>query len=233
LIIVEGLYSMDGDVPDLPRLVEIKRRHDAWLMVDDAHGLGVLGARGHGAFEHAGIDPRDVDIWMGTLSKTLASCGGFIAGAAPLVEYLKCMSGGFVYSVGLSPPLAAAALAAYEILLCSPERVEELRRLGRVFLAAAKAEKLDVGTSGGHAIIPIVVGDSIRAVAVSQELFRQGVNVRPIIHPAVPERSARLRFFLSCDHSAEQIRETVSAVARAMTDIGAGALGGFATGRGE
>ncbi len=97
LIVVEGLYSMDGDVPDLPMLVEIKRRHNAWLMVDDAHGLGVLGPKGYGLFDHSGTDPREVDIWMGTLSKTLAGCGGFIAGPTALVEYLKCMSGGFVY----------------------------------------------------------------------------------------------------------------------------------------
>ena len=106
LIVVEGLYSMDGDIPDLPKLVEIKRRHNAWLMVDDAHGLGVLGPKGYGLFDHFGSDPRDVDIWMGTLSKTLAGCGGFIAGPTALVEFLKCFSGGFVYSVGLSPPLA-------------------------------------------------------------------------------------------------------------------------------
>ncbi|WOJ90542.1 aminotransferase class I/II-fold pyridoxal phosphate-dependent enzyme [Methylocapsa polymorpha] len=220
LIVVEGLYSMDGDVPDLPRLVEIKRRHDAWLMVDDAHGLGVLGSSGYGLFEHFGTDPRDVDIWMGTLSKTLAGCGGFIAGATALVEYLKCMSGGFVYSVGLSPPLAAAAATALAILHREPERVERLRRLSRMFLDAAKSQGLNTGTSAGHAIIPIIVGNSVRAVALSQKLFQQGVNAQPIIHPAVPERSARLRFFLTAEHSAGQISDAVSAIGRAMKEIG-------------
>ncbi|WP_036262323.1 aminotransferase class I/II-fold pyridoxal phosphate-dependent enzyme [Methylocapsa aurea] len=224
LIVVEGLYSMDGDVPDLPRLIEIKRRHDAWLMVDEAHGLGVLGRKGHGLFEHWGTDPRDVDIWMGTLSKALAGCGGFIAGATALVEYLKCMSGGFVYSVGLSPPLAAAAAAALAILRREPDRVDRLQRLSHVFLEAAKSQGLNTGTSAGHSIIPIIVGSSVRAVALSQKLFQYGVNVQPIIHPAVPERAARLRFFLTSEHSAEQVRDAISSVGRALNEIDESAL---------
>jgi len=230
LIVVEGLYSMDGDTPDLPGLIGIKRRCDAWLMVDDAHGLGVLGPRGYGLFEHSGTDPRDVDIWMGTLSKTLAGCGGFIAGATALVEYLKCMSGGFVYSVGLSPPLAAAATAALAILHREPERVDRLQRLSRKFLETAKTQGLNAGTSAGHAIAPVIVGNSLRAVALSQKLFQYGVNVQPIIHPAVPERSARLRFFLTSEHSEAQIDEAVSAVGRAMREIGESPLTTAASG---
>ena len=110
LIVAEGLYSTEGDTPDLARLVEIKERYGAWLMVDDAHGVGVLGERGSGIAEHCGVDPRKVDIWMGTLSKTLASCGGYIAGSKELIEILKFTAPGFVYSVGLPPPMTAAAL---------------------------------------------------------------------------------------------------------------------------
>ncbi|MEJ0095259.1 MAG: aminotransferase class I/II-fold pyridoxal phosphate-dependent enzyme [Methylocella sp.] len=219
LIVVEGLYSMDGDIPDLARLVEIKQQHNAWLMVDDAHGLGVLGAKGHGLFEHAGTDPHDVDIWMGTLSKTLAGCGGFIAGSTALVEYLKCMSGGFVYSVGLSPPLAAAAAAALAIMRREPERVERLRQVGSLFLDAAEAQGLNTGTSAGLAIIPVLVGNSVSAVALSQKLFERGVNVQPIIHPAVPERAARLRFFVTSEHSPEQIHATIAAIADSLKEI--------------
>ncbi|VTZ28054.1 8-amino-7-oxononanoate synthase [Methylocella tundrae] len=219
LIVVEGLYSMDGDSPDLPRLIEIKRRHEAWLMVDEAHGLGVLGDRGYGLFEQAGADPRDVDIWMGTLSKTLASCGGFIAGSTALVEYLKCMSGGFVYSVGLSPPLAAASATALSILRREPQRVERLTAASRLFLAAARARGLDAGASSGRAIIPILVGNSVAAVAVSQKLFERGVNVQPIIYPAVPERAARLRFFLTSEHTPEQIHLAVDALADSIREI--------------
>ena len=100
---------MDGDFPDLDRFIEIKRRHGTFLMVDEAHSIGVLGAHGFGIGEHFGVDPRDVDIWMGTLSKTLASCGGYIAGEQALVEYLKFSAPGFLYSVGMAPPVAAAA----------------------------------------------------------------------------------------------------------------------------
>lgn len=219
LIVVEGLYSMDGDMADLPRLVEIKQRHKAWLMVDEAHGLGVLGAKGFGLFEHCACDPRDVDIWMGTLSKALAACGGFIAGPTALVEYLKCFAGGFVYSVGLSPPLAAAASAALAILHREPERVEKLRLVSRRFYDEAKARGWNTGTSAGLAIIPLMAGNSVRAVALSQKLFERGINVQPIIHPAVPERAARLRFFLTSEHTARQIDQTIEAIASALKDI--------------
>jgi 8-amino-7-oxononanoate synthase len=206
-------------MPDLPKLVEIKRRHKAWLMVDEAHGLGVLGPKGLGLFEHFGCNPQDVDIWMGTLSKTLAACGGFIAGPTALIEFLKCFSGGFVYSVGLSPPLAAAASAALAILHREPERVEKLRLISRRFYDKAKARSWNTGTSTGLAIIPLMAGNSVRAVALSQKLFERGINVQPIIHPAVPERAARLRFFLTSEHRAEQIDQTVEAIEAAMKEI--------------
>ena len=216
LIVVEGLYSMDGNCADLKALVEIKRRHGAWLMVDEAHGLGVLGEKGHGAFELSGVAPGDIDIWMGTLSKTLSSCGGYIAGCQMLVEYLKCMSGGFVYSVGLPPPMAAAALASLKLLHREPERVARLRRNAGLFWTQAKSRKLDVGSSEGHAIVPVVVHSSLTAVTLSQTLFERGINVQPIIHPAVPERNARLRFFLSCEHTPDQITSTVQTIAECL-----------------
>ena len=147
LIVAEGLYSMDGDLPDLPALVDIKRRHGAFLMLDEAHSLGVLGATGRGLVEYYGVSGKDVDIWMGTLSKTLAGCGGYIAGSQALVDILKFAAPGFVYSVGLAPPLAAASLAALRIMLREPERVQRLRERGALFLDLARREGLDVGTS--------------------------------------------------------------------------------------
>jgi 7-keto-8-aminopelargonate synthetase-like enzyme len=213
LIAVEGLYSMDGDSPNLPELIAIKRKYGAWLLVDDAHGLGVLGSNGLGVFEHFQCDPKDVDIWMGTLSKTLAACGGYIVGQAALVDYLKCISGGFVYSVGMSPPLAAAAAAALDLLHREPERVAMLRDNSKFFLKTAEAAGLNTGTSEGFAIIPVILGNSLLAVLLSQKLFERGINVQPIIHPAVPERAARLRFFLNATHTKAQIADTVHAVA--------------------
>ncbi len=219
LIVVEGLYSMDGDAPDMAGLIALKQRYNAWLMVDDAHGLGVLGRTGAGLFEHAGLDPNGVDIWMGTFSKTLSACGGYVCGASALVEYLKCTAGGFVYSVGMSPPLAAAAEAALAVMRAEPERVERLRRNGRLFLEAAKAHGLDTGFSLGLAVIPVIVGDSLKSVTLSDRLYKRGINVQPIIHPAVPERASRLRFFLTSEHTPEQIRETVAAVAEELAAI--------------
>jgi len=218
LIVVEGHYSMDGDVPDLAALVALGRRHDAHIMVDEAHSLGVLGATGRGIFEHCGVDPSDVDIWMGTLSKTLAGCGGYIAGNGKMVDYLRHTAPGFVYSVGMPPPMAAASLTALKALHAEPERVARLQSNAALFLAEAKAQSLDTGASVGAAIVPVVLGSSIRAARAAELLFERGVNVQPIIHPAVPERAARLRFFLSSLHEPEQIREAVRLTAEAVAE---------------
>lgn len=209
LIVVEGLYSMDGDFPDLPRLIEIKKRHNAWLMVDEAHALGVLGRRGHGLFEHFDVDPREVDIWMGTLSKTLAGCGGYIAGSATLVDYLRCMAGAFVYSVGLPPAIAASVQKALELMHREPERVKQVQDNGAYFLEYAKAKGLDTGFGRGTAVTPVVVGDSVAAVILSQQLYHRGINVQPVIYPAVPPRSARLRFFITAQHTRQDIETTI------------------------
>jgi 8-amino-7-oxononanoate synthase len=228
LLVIEGHYSMDGDVPDLAAFVAVARRHRAWLMVDEAHALGVLGPHGFGSADRAGIDPAEVDIWMGTLSKTLVSCGGYIAGRKELIEYLKRMAPGFVFSVGMAPPAAAAALAALEILEAEPERVARLNQRAALFLRLARDGGLDVGGSIGAAIVPIITGSSIRAARLAQAMFRRGVNVQPILYPAVPERAARLRFFLTAQHSEAQLRDTVGilleedrAVAAEPTDLAA------------
>jgi 8-amino-7-oxononanoate synthase len=209
LLVIEGHYSMDGDVPDLPAFVAVARRHRAWLMIDEAHALGVLGARGFGTADHFGVDPGEIDIWMGTLSKSLVSCGGYIAGRAELIDHLKLVLPGFVFSVGMAPPAAAAALAALEILEREPERVRRLNDRAALFLELARAGGLDVGGSIGAAIVPIITGGSIRAGRLAQAMFSRGVNVQPILYPAVPERAARLRFFLTAEHTEEQIREAV------------------------
>lgn len=215
IIVVEGHYSMDGDTIDLARLVEIKQRHGAWLMVDEAHSIGVLGKTGRGIAEHCGVDPAIVDIWMGTLSKTLSGCGGYVAGDAALIEYLKLAMPGFVYSVGLPPPIAAASLAALEVLAAEPALVARVNANARLFADLAREAGLDCGSSEGHAIVPVMTGDSARAVVLANRLLADGVNALPIIYPAVPERAARLRFFLSAEHDEAQIREAVAKTAAA------------------
>jgi 8-amino-7-oxononanoate synthase len=213
LIVVEGHYSMDGDIPDLPALIDIKRRHGCFLMVDEAHALGVLGQTGKGSHEHYGIAGTDVDIWMGTLSKTLAGCGGYIAGTRVLVELLKYAAPGFVYSVGISPPLAAASLAALRLMQKEPERVGRLQQNAQRFLQLAREAGLDTGRSQGYAIIPIILGGSIKVTKLSNQLFERGINVQPIVYPAVEEKAARLRFFISSMHSVAHLSAVINALA--------------------
>lgn len=214
LIILEGTYSMDGDIPNLPKFIEIKKRYKTFLMVDEAHSIGVLGQYGRGIGEYFGINPADVDLWMGTLSKSFASCGGYIAGCKALIQYLKYTAPGFVYSVGMSPPNAAAALAAIKLLEAEPERLTYLHRRSQLFLELAKQQGLNTGASQGTPIVPIIIGNSAKCIRLSQALFEQGINVRPIIYPAVSEKAARLRFFIASTHTEEQIRFTVSLIAK-------------------
>lgn len=206
LIVVEGHYSMDGDLPDLSALIDVKRRHGCFLMVDEAHALGVIGPTGRGLFEHFDVAPGEVDIWMGTLSKTLSGCGGYVAGERALVDHLKYAAPGFVYSVGIAPPLAAASLAALRVMRREPERVRRLQENGRLFLELAQEAGLKTGFSQGFSIIPLITGSSLAAVRLSSAFFEHGINVQPVIYPAVEEKAARLRFFLSEAHSEADIR---------------------------
>lgn len=213
LIIIEGVYSMEGDIADLPRCIALKKRHGAMLMVDEAHSIGVLGQHGRGIGEHFNINPHDVDLWMGTLSKSLASCGGYIAGAHELIDYLKYSSPGFVYSVGLPPSNAAAAIAALNAIEEDPCCVQTLRDRSRLFLEYAKARGLNTGLSDGTPIVPVMTGDATLAMHMSSELSQHGIHVLPIIHPAVPHNAARLRFFIAADHTEVQIRYAVERTA--------------------
>ena len=214
LIVIEGLYSMDGDFPDLPALIDLKLRHKAFLMIDEAHSFGVLGDTGKGIREHFGIDGKAVDIWMGTLSKALAGCGGFIAGSQALVEHLKYAAPGFVYRAGMPPPLAAASLEALRIMKREPERVKRLREISQQFLQEMKAIGMNTGYAQGNAVVPAIIGSSLKASKISNQLLETGINVQPIIFPAVEEKSARLRFFLSTMHEHKDIAYTLKMVQR-------------------
>jgi 8-amino-7-oxononanoate synthase len=219
LVVTEGLFSMDGDGPDLARLIEIKARHGAWLMVDEAHSLGVLGKTGRGLAEHARVDPSEVDIWMGTLSKSLVSCGGYIAAPRALTTYLRYRAPGMVYSVGIAPPAAVAAKTALDILLREPQRVARLADNGRAFCDGARAAGLDVGGSWGAAITPVIIGDSLQTVMLAERLASEGIAAVPVIPPGVPERSARLRFFISAGHDAQAIERAVRLTAEGLASL--------------
>ena len=219
LIVLEGIYSMDGDFPELPKFIDIKQRYRSYLMVDEAHSFGVMGTRGFGIREHFALDGTDVDIWMGTLSKALASCGGYIAGERALVEHIKFAAPGFVYSVGMPPPAAAASLAALERLQEEPQRVRRLQANGRLFLESARSAGIDTGRSEGLAIVPAITGSSIQAARLANALFERGISVAPILYPAVEEKAARLRFFVSSEHREQDIAATVAILSKEIDQL--------------
>ncbi|MFD6354956.1 type I polyketide synthase [Nocardia tengchongensis] len=217
LVVIEGVYSQDGDIPDLPALIEVKKRHKALLMIDEAHSIGVLGATGGGIGEYFGVDRAEVELWSGTMSKALAGCGGYVAGSAELVRFLKYTTPGFVYSVGITPANAAASLAALRELRAEPVLLDRLRELSRLFLTLAKEAGIDTGDSHHTPVIPCIVGDSMKTLALSNTLLRRGINANPILYPAVPEDKTRLRFFITTCHTEEQIRSTVKILAEELT----------------
>lgn len=218
LVVVEGLYSMHGDVPDLTHLAQVCHQYDADLMMDEAHSLGTLGAGGRGLIEHCGLAGHPVDIHMGTLSKSLASCGGFIAGDACLVQYLRFLAPGFIFSVGLPPPDAAAALAALRVLKKEPERVARLQSNSREFRRLMDAAGFPVDIQGVSPIVPLTIGDQYRCMQVSHDLLERGVNVQPVIYPAVGKDEALLRFFISADHTGRQLEFTVEQLATLLAE---------------
>lgn len=219
LIAIEGVYSMDGDIADVPGFVHVKKRHKAFLLVDEAHSIGVLGRHGRGVAEHFDLHPADVDLWMGTLSKSFGSCGGYIAGQKELVEYLKYTAPGFVFACGMSPANAGAALAAVRLLEAEPERVATLEARSALFLRLAKQHGINTGMSHGTPIIPVILGNSLHSLQLSDRMSQRGINVQPILYPAVEESKARLRFFITSMHSEEQIRTTVEILAEELREI--------------
>jgi 8-amino-7-oxononanoate synthase len=219
LLAIEGVYSMDGDIPDLPRFVDVRRRHHALLMIDEAHSMGVLGATGRGIAEHFGVDRTDVDIWMGTFSKSFGSCGGYISGCKALAENLRYMAPGYVFAAAMPASAAAAALAALALIEAEPRRVARLRENARLFLTLARRRGLNTGSSKNTPVVPVILGNSIHCLQLSRAMLERGVNVQPILHPAVEESAARLRFFLSSRHSEQQIRYTIDAMVEELEKI--------------
>lgn len=218
VVAIEGVYSMDGDYPDLPRFIEVKRRHDALLYVDEAHSLGTMGPGGRGICEFFDVDPAAGDLWMGTISKALGAGGGFLAGSSRLIHYLGYTTPAFVFSTACSPPNAAAALESLRVIRREPWRVTRLRERSELFLKLAADCDLDTGPSADTPVIPVILGSSDRAIRVSQRLLELGINARPILYPAVREVAARVRFFITCDHTEEQIADTVATLAEVVRE---------------
>jgi len=219
MIVAEGVYSMDGQILDLKRAVETKKRHNMLLMVDEAHSLGIVGKTGRGVCEAAGMPVDSIDVYMGTLSKTLASGGGYIAGDRGLIEYLRFLCPGLIFSVGLSPADTAAAIAALDILEREPHRPRRLRERARFFRQTARENGLTVGGDEESPVASLIVGDDKLAMLLSQNLLERGIEVQPIVRPAVSATTARLRFFLTANHTEEQILATVPAVAQELEKL--------------
>ena len=216
LIVVEGLYSMDGDVPDLPRMLELKKRYNTWIMVDEAHSIGVLGRTGRGVSEYFGVDPNEIDLIVGTMSKSLVNCGGFIGGRQSVIDWLRFTLPGFVYSVGLPPTIAAAVLQALKIVDSEQDRLARLRENSRYFLSRAQAAGLDTGPAIGCGVVPILFDTPERTLRIARTLMRSGFYVPPIVQVGVPKDKPRLRFFISAAHRREQIDGVIAALSEAL-----------------
>lgn len=219
LIVAEGVYSMDGQILDLAKLAQIKKKHDMLLMVDEAHSFGIVGKTGRGVCEAAGLPVDSIDVYMGTLSKTLASSGGYIAGDRGLIEYMRYLCPGLIFSVGLSPSDTAAAMAALDILEREPHRPKRLRDRAKFFRQVARENGLTVGGDEESPVASLVVGDDKMAMLLSRNLLEYGIEVQPIVRPAVSATTARLRFFLTANHTEEQILQTVPVVARELEKL--------------
>ncbi|GAB3282912.1 8-amino-7-oxononanoate synthase [Parahaliea aestuarii] len=214
LVAVDGVFSMDGDVAPLAPLAELCQRHDAWLMVDDAHGFGVLGQRGAGSLEAAGLGCGEVPVLMATLGKALGCSGAFVAGGEELVEALIQFARSYVYSTAMPPALAVAGLAALALLREEAWRREHLQHLVARFRRGAEQLGLPLADVGGP-IQPLLIGDAGRAVAFSEALRERGVLVGAIRPPTVPVGTARLRITLTAGHSEQQVDQLLAALEQA------------------
>ena len=211
LVITDGIFSMEGDIVDLPALVALAEFYNAQVMVDDAHSLGVLGARGGGTAQHFGLESK-VDLIMGTFSKSLASIGGVIAGPEPVVHYLKHHARSLIFSASMPPSSVASVLAALEIIEEEPERREALWRNTRRMQEGLKNLGYDIGLSETP-VIPVLVGELQRMLMFWKELFDAGIFTNPVTPPAVPENSCRLRISLMATHTDEHVDQVLEAFA--------------------
>jgi 8-amino-7-oxononanoate synthase len=218
LVIADAVFSMDGDAIDFPKIVELCRTYDAWLMIDEAHSLGVLGKTGRGIEEHFGMDGV-IDIKMGTLSKTIPSVGGYIAGRKDLIDYLRHASRAYIFSAALPPAQVAAAKEAFKIILEEPWRIEKLCANTEQFIEGLQARGLDTMLTT-TAIVPVLCGSDEQAFAMTRAVQEKDVFVLPVVSPAVPPGLARLRATVTAAHEPEEIEYAMDVIAAAGRDVG-------------
>jgi glycine C-acetyltransferase len=218
LVVADAVFSMDGDIVHLPQVVDLCRRYHAWLMIDEAHSLGVLGETGRGIEEHFGM-PGVIDIKMGTLSKTIPSVGGYIAGEKDLITYLRHQSRAYIFSAALPPAQAAAALEAFRVIEDEPWRVQAVQRNAAHFIRSVRGHGLDTLRTE-TAIVPVLCGTDERAFRMTSEAHKKDIFVLPVVSPAVPEGLARLRATVTAAHQPEEIEAASTAFAEAGHKVG-------------
>lgn len=218
MVVADSVFSMDGDVMDLPTTKALCVKYGARLMVDEAHSIGSLGATGHGIEEHFDM-VGSIDLKMGTLSKSIPSVGGYLAGDADLIDYQRHMSRPFIFSAALPPASTAAALEAFNVIEDEPWRVRDLHRIQEIYTAGLKAQGWNTMDST-TCVVPVLVGDEAKTMDLTRMLFDRGVFVCPIVHPAVPRGSDRLRTCLMSTHTDEDIAQVLDAFSAAGKELG-------------
>ncbi|MDR0798412.1 MAG: pyridoxal phosphate-dependent aminotransferase family protein [Dysgonamonadaceae bacterium] len=219
LIVVDGVFSMEGDIANLPEITRLARKYNANVMVDEAHSLGVLGHLGRGACDHFGVLP-DVDLIMGTFSKSLASIGGFIAASEPIINYLRHHSRSYIFSASNTPAATAAASAAFDIMISEPERIEHLWDLTHYALNGFREMGCEIGHTATP-IIPLYIRDNDKTFHITTELFKQGIFVNPVVSPAVPSNETLIRFSLMATHTFEQLDYALEKIEKTLKKVGA------------
>lgn len=210
LVIIEGIYSMDGDVCPLPEIIELKNRYGAFLMVDEAHSFGALGPSGRGVHEHYAVEAESVDIWMGSLSKAIPANGGFVAGTKELVIYLQHAAAPFMFSAALCPAATAAALQALKILAAEPQRLLRLRHNSERLRRGLAELGYDTGTSS-TCIVPVLLRDEDATYRIARQLYNLGIFVSAVVHPAVPRGAALLRLCATAAQTSQDLEEALEA----------------------
>jgi len=218
MIVVDGIFSMEGDIIKLPELVRLAEKYDASVMIDDAHSLGVLGKNGSGTASHFGLTDK-VDLIMGTFSKSFASLGGFIAGDKEVINFIKHNSRSLIFSASMTPSSAAAVLASIEIMETEPERIKHLWDMTAIAFDGFKAAGFDTGKSETP-IIPLFIRDDVKALQLTQNLLAEGVFVNPVVSPAVPKEDCLIRYSLMATHTKEQVEISVEKITKAAKALG-------------
>ena len=228
LVIADAVFSMDGDIIDFPKMVELCKKYNAWLMMDEAHSVGVLGASGRGIEEHFGMKGA-IDIKMGTLSKTIPSVGGYVAGRKEVIQYLRHASRAYIFSAALPPAQAAAANEAFKVILDEPWRIAKLLENTRQFIGGLKQRGLDTMQTE-TAIVPVLCGADEMAYAMTRYAQERDYFVLPVVSPAVPVGLARLRATITAAHERDEIESVMNVIEEASHALGLHGSGALAAG---